>query len=172
MIRNVIKYGVSFVLLVLFQGLILNNIELGGYINPFLYVLFILALPFDTPDWVVLSLGFLIGVFIDIFTSTLGMHASATVFMGFMRVFVLRLFKPRDGYDFNTTPSLQNMGLMWYFNYASVLIVLHHLFLFYIESFKLSQFFATFGRAMLSSVFTLVLVFIIQLFSYKPANRL
>lgn len=172
MIRNIIKYGSSFILLVLFQGLILNNIELGGYVNPFLYVLFILALPFDTPDWLVLSLGFLIGIFIDSFMSTLGMHASATVFMAFMRVFVLRLFKPRDGFEFNATPNLQHMGLTWYLNYAAILIVLHHLFLFFVESFKFSQFFATFGRSILSSIFTLVLVFIVQLFNYKPANRL
>lgn len=172
MIRYIIKYGVSFILLVLFQGLILNEIELGGYINPFLYVIFIIALPFDTPDWLVLSLGFLIGLFIDIFTSTIGMHISATVFMAFIRVFILKLLRPRDGYEFNTHPSLQHMGIIWYLNYSAILILAHHLFLFFVESFKFSQFFATSGRAILSSIFTLALVFIVQLFNYKPANRL
>ena len=172
MIRDIIKYGVSFILLVLFQGLILNKIEFGGYVNPYLYVLFILALPFETPEWLVLSLGFVLGICIDSFTSTLGMHTSATVFMAFIRVFILKIFRPRDGYEFNTTPNLQHMGLIWYLNYAAILIVAHHLFLFFVESFKFSQFFATFGRSILSSFFTLVLVFIVQLFNYKPSNRL
>lgn len=172
MIRDIIKYGALFISLTLFQGLILNNIEMGGYINPFLYILFIIALPFNTPDWLVLTLSFLIGIIIDSFTSTLGMHTSATVFMAFMRIYLLKLIRPRDGYDLNTTPTLQDMGLTWYLNYASILILLHHLFLFYIESFKFSQFFATFGRSILSAIFTLVLVLIVQLFKYKPANRL
>ena len=172
MIRLVIKYVISFILLVLFQGLILNNIEFGGYINPFLYVLFILALPFDTPDWLVLVLGFILGLCIDSLTSTIGMHTSATVFLAFVRVYILKLFRPRDGYEFNATPNLQHMGLIWYLNYAAILILAHHLFLFFVESFKFSQFFATLGRSFLSAIFTLLLVFIVQLFNYKPSNRL
>ncbi|MBL4668206.1 MAG: rod shape-determining protein MreD [Flavobacteriales bacterium] len=90
MIGNVIKYGASFILLVLFQGLILNNVEFGGYVVPFLYVFFILSLPFETPNWIVLLLGFALGVAIDSFTSTLGMHTSATVFMAFCRAYLLK----------------------------------------------------------------------------------
>jgi rod shape-determining protein MreD len=172
MINTIIKYSVLFILLVLFQGLILNNIEMGGYINPFLYVLFILVLPFETPNWLVLILGFALGICIDSFTSTLGMHTSATVFMAFARIYTLKLIRPRDGYDFNTTPSLQHMGLIWFLIYTSVLVLLHHFFLFYIESFKFSQFFATLGRVILSTIFSIVLVFIVQLFNYKPPNRI
>ena len=171
MINVVIKYTVLFILLILFQGLILNNIEMGGYINPYLYVLFILALPFDTPAWLVLVLGFVLGISVDIFTSTLGMHTSATVFMSFTRIYLLKIVEPRDGYNFNSIPSLQDMGPAWFFVYAAVLIFLHHLFLFYVESFKFSQFFSTLGRTILSTCLTIVLVFIVQLFNYRASNR-
>ena len=171
MINIVLKQVVIFLLLVLFQGLILNNIELGGYIVPFLYVIFILALPFETPKWLVLILGFILGLTIDSFTSTLGMHTSATLFMAFCRAYVLKLIEPRGGYEFNTKPNIQLMGLSWYFLYATVLVVLHHFFLFYIESFKISQFFYTFGRAFASVFFTMVLVLIVQLFNYKPSTK-
>jgi len=171
MIVDVIKYGISFLLLVLFQGLILNNIELGGYINPYLYVVFILMLPFETPNWLVLIIGFLLGLGIDIFTSTLGMHISATVFMAFARAYLLRMIQPRGGYDYGLKPNVQMMGLVWYLLYASILVLLHHLFLFYIESFKLTQFFQTMGRALLSTFFTLILVFIFQLFGYKSTTK-
>lgn len=172
MINNVLKYGVGFVLLVFFQGLILNNIELGGYINPYLYVLFIIFLPFETPKWLVLILGFVLGITIDSFTSTLGMHTSATVFLAFSRAYLLKLIEPRDGYGFNASPNLQVMDLTWYLLYVSVLVLMHHTFLFYVESFKLSQFFATMGRVIASSIFTIVLILIVQLFNYKPDNRL
>ena len=171
MIGNVIKYGALFLLLVLFQGLILNNIEFGGYIVPFLYVVFILALPFETPNWLVLILGFVIGIAIDSFSSTLGMHTSATVVMAFSRSYLLKLIAPRGGYDFNIKPNVQFMGLTWYLLYAGILVFIHHLFLFYIESFKLTQFFFTFGRALASTFFTLVLVVIVQLFNYKSTTK-
>ena len=171
MIRDILTYLFAFVLLVLTQVVILNNIELGGYINPYLYVLFILTLPFETNDNLVLFLAFLIGLTIDIFSSTMGFHTSAAVFMAFSRKYILKLIQPRGGYEFGTTPSLQHMGLSWFMTYAVILVVLHHLFLFYTESFNFSQFFSTFGRVIVSSIFTLILIFIVQLFNYNPNAR-
>ncbi len=171
MIVEVLKYTVSFILLVLFQGLILNNIEFGGYVNPYLYVVFILMLPLETPSWLVLVLGFVLGLCVDMFTSTIGMHISATVFLAFARVYLLKMIQPRGGYDFGLKPNVQMMGLAWYLLYAGILVLLHHLFLFYVESFKITQFFSTMGRALSSTFFTLVLVFIFQLFSYKSTTK-
>jgi len=171
MIGNVIKYGIMFIVLILFQGLILNNVEFGGYIVPFLYVFFILALPFETPSWMVLLFAFFLGIFVDSFTSTLGMHTSATVVMAFCRAYLLKLVEPRGGYEFNSKPNVQIMGLSWYLLYASILIFIHHLFLFYVESFKLTQFFYTFGRTIASTIFTLLLVLVVQLFSYKSTTK-
>jgi len=171
MISNIIKYGSMFILLILFQGLILNNVEFGGYIVPFLYVFFILALPFETPSWMVLLFGFFLGIFIDSFTSTLGMHTAANVFMAFCRSYLLKLMAPRGGYEINLRPNVQSMGLTWYLLYASILVLLHHLFLFYIESFKFTQFFYTLGRAFASAFFTIVLVLIVQLFNYKSTTK-
>ncbi len=171
MIISVTKYGIMFILLILFQGLILNNIGFGGYVVPFLYVFFILVLPFETPNWMVLLLGFVLGIFVDSFTSTLGMHTSATVFMAFCRAYLLKLVEPRGGYEFNSKPNVQLMGVTWYLLYASILVFLHHIFLFYIESFKLTQFFYTFGRALSSTFFTMILILIVQLFDYKSTSK-
>lgn len=171
MIRDVIKFTFIFIVLVLTQGLILNNIELGGYINPYLYVLFILLLPFETPPWITLLVAFILGLSVDTFTSTLGIHTSATVFLAFARKYVLKLIEPRGGYEFGTEPQLQYMGLNWFLIYSVFLVFLHHLFLFFVESFKFSQFFSTMGRVLVSSFFTLILVFIVQLFNYKPGVR-
>ena len=171
MVFSVLKFTGLFILLVLFQGLILNNVEFGGYIVPFLYVIFILALPFQTPSWLVLVLGFVLGVSIDAFSSTMGMHTAATVVMAFCRAYLLILVSPRGGYDFNAKPNIQFMGITWYLLYAVILVLIHHLFLFYVESFKITQFFYTFGRAISSTIFTLVLVLVVQLFNYKSTTR-
>ena len=171
MVFSVLKFTGVFILLVIFQGLILNNVEFGGYVVPFLYVIFILALPFETPSWLVLILGFVLGIAIDSFSSTMGMHTSATVVMAFCRAYLLKLVAPRGGYEFNAKPSIQDMGLTWYLLYAFILVFLHHLFLFYVESFKITQFFYTFGRAVASTVFTLLLILTVQLFNYKSSTK-
>ena len=171
MVTDVLKYIASFIGLVLFQGLILNNVELSGYINPYLYVVFILMLPFDTPSWLTLLIAFALGLTIDVFSSTLGMHLSATLFMAFCRNYLLKLIAPRGGYEFSDKPNMQAMGLSWYLLYAGILVVLHHLFLFYVESFKFTQFFSTLFRTLASSFFTLLLIFILQLFNFKPAEK-
>ncbi len=172
MVTQIIKYIGFFIAFILFQGIILNNIELSGYINPYLYVAFILMLPFETPNWLVLLIAFLLGLIMDMFTSTLGMHISATLFMAFCREYLLKLIAPRGGYEFNHKPSLQVMGFSWYLLYASILVLLHHLFLFYIESFKITQFFSTFFRAVFSSIFTLTLILAVQLFNFKSNEKL
>src|ERR1043166_5543145 len=100
-IRNILR----FILLVLFQVLVIKNIELGRFINPFVYVLFIIVLPFETPKWMLLLIPFLTGITIDMFYDTSGMHAAACVFMAYIRPGVLKLFSPRDGYEFGIQPT-------------------------------------------------------------------
>lgn len=170
MINDVIKNIIRFIFLVLFQVLILNNVQLSGYLNPFLYVLFILMLPFQTPKWLVLVLAFIIGISVDMFSDTGGMHAAASVFMAFLRDPVLRLISPREGYDTAHSPTVQQFGFGWFFSYAGVLVLGHHLVLFYMEAFHFSDFFSTFFRVILSSIFSLTLIFISQFFFSNPRS--
>lgn len=156
-----------FVFLVLIQVLFLNNIELGGSINPFLYILFILILPFETPSWMLLVLGFFLGFSIDIFVNTLGIHTSASVFAAFVRPMVLSLIIPRDGYESGTLPRISFYGLPWFIRYSFSIVFAHHLFYFFMEAFTFSGFFNTFGKVLYSFAFTIALVFVGQLFVTK-----
>ncbi|MBI4947594.1 MAG: rod shape-determining protein MreD [Bacteroidetes bacterium] len=164
MINEIIKNIIRFLFLVVFQVLILNNIQLSGYLNPFLYILFILMLPFQTPNWLMLVLAFTIGISIDMFSDTGGLHAAASVFMAFLRNPILKLIAPRDGYDVVQKPTIQQFGFGWFFSYTGILVFVHHFFLFYMEAFHFTEFFSTFFRVILSSIFTLTLVVIGQLF--------
>jgi len=164
MISEVIKNVIRFFFLLLFQVLILNNIQLSGYLNPFLYVLFILMLPFQSPKWLVLVLAFVMGLSVDMFSDTGGLHAAASVLMAFLRQPVLKLISPRDGYDVVQRPTIQQFGFGWFFSYVGVLVFLHHLWLFYLEVFHFTEFLSTFLRVVLSSLFTLTLIFVSQFF--------
>ncbi|MBA3705814.1 MAG: rod shape-determining protein MreD [Bacteroidetes bacterium] len=172
MLSEVIRNIFRFILLILVQVLVIKNIELGRFINPFIYVLFIIILPFETPKWLLLLVAFVFGITIDMFYDTAGMHAAATVFMAYIRPGVLKLFSPRDGYEFGTQPTIQYLGVPWFLSYSGILIFLHHLFLFYIEIFRLNEFFSTFFRVIVSSIFTILLVVLSQyLFHRKKAQE-
>ncbi len=162
MVTTIIRNFIRFIILILVQVLIIKNIELGRFVNPFLYILFIIALPFETPKWLLLLSGFLLGITIDMFYNTMGMHAAATVFMAYIRPSILNLFSPREGYEFGTQPTIQYLGVPWFLSYSAILIVLHHFILFYLEVFRFSEFFPTLIRIIVSSVSTLVLVVLSQ----------
>jgi cell shape-determining protein MreD len=166
-IRNIIRFFV----LVLVQVLIIKNIELGRFINPFLYVLFIIIMPFETPKWLLLVVAFVLGITIDMFYDTPGMHSAACVLMAYVRPGILKLFSPRDGYEFGTQPTIQYLGIPWFLSYAGILIVIHHLILFYIEIFRLHEFFSTFFRVIISSIFTLLLVVITQYLFHRKKEQ-
>ena len=167
MIRLVVNNILRFIFLILLQVLVLNNLQFSGLINPYLYILFILLLPFEIPDWVMLFIGFFTGLLIDVSTDTLGLHTSATVFMTFMRPFILSILSPRDGYDSGTAPKLQLFGLAWFLRYSIILIFIHHFVLFYLEVLRVSDFYYTFMRIILSSFFTILLVLLSQIFMYR-----
>lgn len=171
MFSIVANNGLRFVFLILFQAVILNNIELGGYINPYLYILFILWLPFEMQLWVTLLLGFSLGFCMDIFTGTFGLHIAACVFLAYCRAFVLKLLAPREGYEFGLRPNIQDMGIAWFVTYSGIMIFMHHGALFYIEAFRFSEFFPTLLRVILSSVFTFILVTLSQFLTYKEKSR-
>lgn len=161
--RNILR----FFMLVLVQVLIFNNIEIGGYLTPYIYIIFIILLPFETPRWIALMLGFFLGFSIDIFTDTMGMHTASTVFLAFIRPYVLSSFAPRDGYENGTFPRVFFYGLPWFIKYTSLLVVSHHIMLFYIEMFSFQDFFSTLLRVILSSLFTIALIVSSQFFIFR-----
>ncbi|NSW94676.1 MAG: rod shape-determining protein MreD [Bacteroidales bacterium] len=158
MTNRFLKYGFVFIVLILLQVLLFNNIEFSGYVNPYVYVMFILILPLEIPAWVFLIISFLTGLTVDIFTGSLGIHTSASLFAGFCRPYVLRLIAPRDGYESGAEISMGNYGLNWFLIYAVIIVLIHHTVLFYFEVFRFKDFFRTLLRVIFSSAFTLAFI--------------
>lgn len=168
MINMVSRNIIRFIFLVLFQVFILNNINLGGYINPYFYVFFILLLPFETPKWLLLMSSFLLGLSVDMFSDTAGLNAAACVFMAFCRPYILGVVSSRQEYEPGIQPIIRDLGFNWFFSYALILVSIHHLLLFYLEVFSFSEFFHTFLRTFLSIAFTMLLLILSQYILYRP----
>jgi hypothetical protein len=135
------------------------------------YVLIILVLPFETDKLIVLFTSFVLGVVIDYFYNSSGLHASACTITGFARYYILKYVTPRDGYDSGVKPNLNDMGLEWFIKYAGTLILIHHFTLFYLEIFRFSEFFKTLLRIVLSSIGSFSLIYLIQFLTYDNSKR-
>jgi len=156
-----------FVLLVFLQIFVLNNIQFSGFVNPYLYVIFILLLPFEISGALMLILAFCMGLTIDVSSNTLGYHTMATVFMAYFRIHLLRYIAPHDGYEPGMSPTVASLGFAWFFKYAVILTLAHHFVLFWIEAFSLIDLLPATLRALASSVFTIFLIIIFQLLSIR-----
>jgi len=166
--RLVFNNIIRFVTLVLIQVLIMNKIDFYGFLNPYVYILFILLLPFETPGWLLLLLSFLIGLTVDVFSGTLGLHAASSVFAAYVRPIIIKLVGEKPEYDITTQPKLQQMGLKWFMAYAILMIFAHHLFLNILDVFSFDEFWQTLLRVIVSSLFTFLFI---MLFEYIFAPR-
>ena len=162
MINSILRYGLIFLILILLQVLVFNNIQFSGYVNPYVYVMFILLLPVEIPQWLLIIISFFTGLTVDFFTGTTGMHAGATVMAGFVRPYILRFISPRDGYEPGANPSMGIYGFRWFLFYTILMVTVHHFLLFFLEVFRFTGFFHTMLRVILSSVFTVTFILLAE----------
>lgn len=153
--------------LLLFQVLILNQIQLHGFISLYIYPLGILLLPFNTPRWLVLLAAFAAGLFVDIFTNSPGLHAGACVFMGYARQWITTLNSPIGDYNKTDKPRISSLGLRWFIVYSGTAILLHHLFYFSFEVYKLSYIVSIFYKSMVATVFSMAFMILYEYLFFK-----
>ncbi len=166
-----LKIFIRFLIVILLQVLLLNHINFSGFINPMLYTLALLMVPFEVSIVTGMIIGFVAGISIDYFMNSAGMHASACVLMMYLRPRLLKAFGPRDGYEPEAQPSIKTMGNIEFLYYSFFMVVLHHAMLFFVEAFSMHLFFFTLWRVILSTLFTVLLVNIAQYLMYQRKER-
>ena len=168
--NSLILNTLRFIGLLLLQVLVIDNIRLGYYIHPCIYVLFIFLLPFNIQKWQLLLLGFFSGLAVDLFNGTPGLNAAATVLLAFVRPYVINSMTRRKDINMNDEPSLNNMGFSWFFVYSLILLIIHNFALFMFEAFSFKLLGTILIQTLLSVFSSLMLIFIILLL-FKKSNK-
>ncbi len=168
---NIFQHIIRFFVLVVVQIYVLNNILFLNIINPYIYIYFILLLPFETPNFILIILSFILGFTVDLFTGSYAIHAFATTFIGYIRPFVLKLYSPFDGYDKNTKPTIEFYDIYWWLKYAFTITFIHHSILFLLETFHLHNLFHTTVKALISTILTVILITLLQHFFHKSKSK-
>lgn len=154
--------SIRFLLFVLFQVLVLNNLEIGGGMYPMLYPLFIFLLPFEMGTVPLLLLSFFFGITIDAFSNTFGLHASSALVFAYFRPVIFKLFSPRDGYENVEISTVYTMGFRWFFYTFGLLLLIHHTWFFVIEVFKWNEFTLILKKIALSLPLSFLLSLLVQ----------
>lgn len=158
---------IRFIILVLAQVLILKRISFSfgefAFIHFIIYPLFILLLPFNVPRPVQMFFGFVLGLTVDIFYDSPGIHASACVFTAYIRPYILSLLEPYEGYGTTACPTISSLGFPWFLTYSSIAMGLHLLFYFSVEAFSFVFLFEILMNSIFSLIASLLLVILVML---------
>lgn len=172
--NKTVQQILRFIALVLLQVLVINHIRLGGYVHPCIYLLYIMLLPIFIPGWQLLTLGFTLGLTIDLFTGTPGLHAGATTLMAFCRPAIIRLISGTQKFESIHEPNLDQLDGMWFLRYSFCMAFVHHFALFILESFSFHLIGQVFLRIILSvpvSVFLIMMTLYIFKSNKKGEGR-
>ncbi|RYG19793.1 MAG: rod shape-determining protein MreD [Chitinophagaceae bacterium] len=168
--RLIIVNIIRWFILLFVQIFLLKNMGFYDLSTPFIYVLFILLLPFGIPNILLYALAFATGLTLDAFYDTMGVHATACIVMSFVRISFISISLNRDAID-DPEPSLSYMGFQWFALYALLCVLSHHLVLFFLETFRLTEISYTLMRCGLSCIFTLLIILLVEFIFYKRTSR-
>jgi len=165
--NKTVYFGLLFVFLVFLQVFVLNNILFLGYVNPYLYITFVFFYPLKKNRFAFLLLSFALGLSIDFFSDSGGIHAFSLVTISYLRLFFIRVFFNKSEVDYPFFKlNLESFGKK--FNYIITLTVLHHFLLFSFANFSFQNIANVILNTLYSSAFTLILYFLsIYIFSKK-----
>jgi hypothetical protein len=158
-------------ILTLLQVLILNNLEIGWGIQFMPYPLFLFLLPIEMGVIYTLLVAFGMGMLIDSLSNTYGLHTSALLAFAYLKPVIFRLFSPRDGYESSVENTISSLGIGWFLRVYGILLLIHHLWFFLMEIFKLNDLLFTLQKTGLSFFFSFLLSLILQFLLISKSRK-
>ena len=158
-----VEYAIFFIVLILLQVLLFNNLNISVYISPLAYIAFILLLPMRVTAFATLMLGLLTGISIDFLTGTAGIHTIATLATAFCRPKLLSLIAGKEVVAEGGVPTSQKLGTMKFIRYISLAVLLHCTIFFCFETMNVSYFHLTLLKILLSGILTIILIYFSQM---------
>jgi hypothetical protein len=160
----------GFLIHLLVQVMLFKNMELGSSAFCFMYLGFLLMMPLERDILSLMLIGFVMGIAVDVFYDSLGIHAAASVFTMYVRKYWSASITPQGGYDAGALPSVHMDGLQWWVVYALPLVFVHHLAMFFLEAWGVHLFWYTMKKVVLSTLYTFIVLLIIQFLFYKKGR--
>lgn len=165
------EYLILFVLVTLLQLLLFDNIQISGYLNILIYPLFLLLLPMNISGFMLLILATVLGSFADIMAGTAGIHSIGTIFIAFMRPTLLKLIVRDDLLSSNMMPSSNVIGIKQFLQYSTLMMFILFTVILLLERLTLDYLFFTILRIIISTIVSVMILFLLQLIFSRNSNR-
>lgn len=157
--NNTLKHIIRLIVLLLLQGLLINNLHFLGVFHPYIYILCLLFLPSSLPRWVELLIGAAVGLVMDAICSTAGVHMAACVAVSYFRpLMISRLVQ--DVNRIGSQICSSTLGNWQFTALSGVMIILHHTLVMLLEAWSVAHLGWLIMSILLSSLMTFVLVFL------------
>lgn len=167
-----LRYLLLFVVAVALQLFVFDSLNLGPYVNPLVYIVFIVLLPMKTLPVAVLGMGLALGVCMDAFTGTAGLHTIATLFTSYSRQFLLNVIVGKEYVVEGGIPSVKSIGTGKFLRYASIVVFAQCIVFFTFEAMNWRYFYLVLLKIALSGAITLLFVWLISLlFTVKSRKK-
>jgi rod shape-determining protein MreD len=154
-----LNLSILFFSLLLLQILVFNNILFFGFINPYVYIVFVFLYPLKEERISFLFYSFLLGIIIDFFSDSGGIHAFSILCIAYLRLFFVKLYFRKVAADYAFF-KLKSESFGKTFNYVVTLTIIHHFIYFSFANFSFNNFSNVFLNTLYSSIFTLLLYFL------------
>ena len=152
-LRQIGQWLVAMVL----QVLLINQLQLGGVCHPFIYILPLLMMPITLPRWADMLIGLVAGLLMDVFCNSLGVHAAACIMLMYMRRHLIPLWV-NDTERLTDIISMQTIGIAPFLKYTSLLVVAHHLMVFFLTAWTFQLWWYTLLTTLVSSIVSLAVI--------------
>lgn len=173
MSKVTIRHIINFIVFISLQVLIFNNIFFMGYINPYVYLMFLFLLPTSKKNQnLLLLIAFLTGIVMDAFQNSMGLHTFACVLVMYLKSPILLSLIPqlKNKTQNNIVFSINEFGLATTIIYTSILVFIHHFALFFIEAFQFDLV-NILLRTIASGLVTSILLIIFQFFNARNSLK-
>lgn len=160
------KLILNFLLVIFVQVALFNEFLFSGYANPYVYVLYLVMLPTTLSRAAILLIAFAMGLGIDLFENSAGVHAAASVLLAYIRPWFLKILSSRME-ETRQDITISELGFFPLSLYALLCIFVHHFALFLIESFSLFEIGTVLARTFFSTLFTFIFVVLYQLWNFR-----
>lgn len=160
-----------FVLLLLTQLFLIEQLNLSTFINPNILILFFLTLPVDIKPLPLMFIGFTGGLVLDMFCDSPGFNSSAFLVMSYMRHLYIRRVMHADIIHSGIQPGIISVGFRWFITYAAILGYVYHLVYAFIESFGWTYIPGNIFSALISTAFSLMLVILFQMLFFRTKPK-
>lgn len=148
---------IRFVLFLILQVLVLNHFNLFGYINPMVYIIWVLLYPIKKSKTILLIFSFLLGLCIDFFSDSGGINAAATLFIAYIRLPILNIVLGKSDFD-HVLFNLRNIPIIKAIAYITLITLIHHFIIFGLEYYSINAIFTILSNTFITGFFTVLLI--------------